>query len=76
MLTVPWAAMTATQMLPPSLSDRASKLITLLFEEVEDQWKLRNEALHGRDRAEHSLSYIAPFSVPKLLVSTPTLELY
>jgi hypothetical protein len=33
----------------------ASKFITVLFDQVEDQRKLRNEALHGRDDAEHSL---------------------
>jgi hypothetical protein len=38
-----------------TLSDWAPKLITLLFDQVEDQRKLRNEALHGRDRAESSL---------------------
>ena len=38
-----------------SLSDWASELITLLFDQVEDQWKLRNEALHGRNDTEHSL---------------------
>jgi hypothetical protein len=42
-----------------TLSDWTSKLITLLFDQVEDQWKLRNEALHGRDRAEHSLFHRA-----------------
>jgi hypothetical protein len=42
-----------------SLSDWASKLITLLFDQVEDQWKLRDEALHGRDDAEHSLFHRA-----------------
>jgi hypothetical protein len=42
-----------------TLSDWASKLIMLLFDQVEDQWKLRNEALHGRDRAEHSLFHCA-----------------
>jgi hypothetical protein len=42
-----------------TLSDWASKLITLLFDQVEDQWKLHNEALHGRDRAEHSLFHRA-----------------
>jgi hypothetical protein len=36
------------------LSDWASELIVLLFDKGEDQWKLRNEALHGRDDAEHS----------------------
>jgi hypothetical protein len=41
------------------LSDWASELITLLFDQVEDQWKLRVEALHGRDDAEHSLSHRA-----------------
>jgi hypothetical protein len=29
-----------------TLSDWASKLITLFFDQVEDQWKLRDEALH------------------------------
>jgi hypothetical protein len=38
-----------------TLSDWTSKPITLLLDQVEDQWKLRNEALHGRDRADHSL---------------------
>jgi hypothetical protein len=38
-----------------TLSDWASKLITLLFDQVEDQWKLRNEALQGHDRAENAL---------------------
>jgi hypothetical protein len=38
-----------------SLFDWTSELITLLFDQVEDQWKLRNEALHGRDDAEHAL---------------------
>jgi hypothetical protein len=42
-----------------TLSDWASKLITLFFDQVEGQWKLRNEALHGRDRAEKSLSHRA-----------------
>jgi hypothetical protein len=42
-----------------TLSDWASKLITLFFDQVEDQWKLRNEALHGRDRAENSLFHRA-----------------
>jgi hypothetical protein len=42
-----------------TLSDWASKLITLLLDQVEDQWKLRNEALHGRDDAEHSLFHRA-----------------
>jgi hypothetical protein len=42
-----------------ALSDWASKLITLLFDQVEEQWKLRNEALHGRDEAEHSLFHRA-----------------
>ena len=41
------------------LSDWASELITLLFDQFEDQWKLRNEALHGRDDAEHSLFHRA-----------------
>ncbi len=41
------------------LSDWASELITLLFDQVEDQWKLRNEALHGRDDAEHLLFHRA-----------------
>jgi hypothetical protein len=31
-------------------SDWASKLITLLFDQFEDQWKLRNEALFRRAR--------------------------
>jgi hypothetical protein len=38
-----------------TLSDWASKLITLLFDQVEDQRKHRKEALHGHDRVEHSL---------------------
>jgi hypothetical protein len=42
-----------------SLSDWTSELITLLFDQVEAQWKLRNEALHGRDDAEHSLFHRA-----------------
>jgi hypothetical protein len=42
-----------------ALSDWASKLITLLFDQVEAQWKVRNEALHGRDEAEHSLFHRA-----------------
>jgi hypothetical protein len=41
------------------LSDWASELITLLFDQFEDKWKLRNEALHGRDEAEHSLFHRA-----------------
>jgi hypothetical protein len=42
------------------LSDWTSELITLLFDQVEDQWKLRNEALDGRDDdAEHSLLHRA-----------------
>jgi hypothetical protein len=41
------------------LSDWAFKLITLLFDQVEDQRKLRNEALHGRDDGEHSLFHRA-----------------
>jgi hypothetical protein len=41
------------------LSDWASELITLLFDHFEAQWKLRNEALHGRDEAEHSLFHRA-----------------
>jgi hypothetical protein len=40
-----------------TLSDWASKLITLFFDQVEDQWKLRNGALHGR--AENSLFHSA-----------------
>jgi hypothetical protein len=59
-----------------TLSDWTSKLITLLFDQVEDQWKLRKEALHGRDRAEHSLFHRALYSVPNLLDSTPTLKRY
>jgi hypothetical protein len=42
-----------------TLSDWTSKLITLLFDQVEDQWKLRNEVLHGRDRDEQSLFHRA-----------------
>jgi hypothetical protein len=42
-----------------TFSDWASKLITLFFDQVEDQWKLRDEALHGRDRAEKSLFHRA-----------------
>jgi hypothetical protein len=42
-----------------TLSDWTSKLITLLFDQVEDQWKLCNEAHHGRDRAEQSLFHRA-----------------
>jgi hypothetical protein len=38
-----------------SLSDWTSKLITLLFNQMEGQWKLRNEELQGRDATEHSL---------------------
>jgi hypothetical protein len=41
------------------LSDWTSEFTTLLFEQFEDQWKLRNEALHGRDAAEHSLFHRA-----------------
>jgi hypothetical protein len=41
------------------LTDWASELITLLFDQFEAQWKLRNEALHGRDDAEHSLFHCA-----------------
>jgi hypothetical protein len=41
------------------LSDWTSELITLLFDQVEAQWKLRNDALHGRDDAEHSLFHRA-----------------
>jgi hypothetical protein len=52
-----------------TLSDWALKLITLFFNQVEDQWKLPNEALHGRDRAEIHSS-IALYSRPKLLDST------
>jgi hypothetical protein len=42
-----------------TLSDSDSNLITLLFDQVEDQWNLRNEALHGRDRAEQLLFHRA-----------------
>jgi hypothetical protein len=42
-----------------TLSDWTSKLTTLFFDQVEDQWKLRNEGLHGRDRAENSLFHRA-----------------
>jgi hypothetical protein len=45
------------------LSDWTSELITLLFDQVEAQWKSRNEALHGRDDAD--------YSVPEILDSTP-----
>jgi hypothetical protein len=45
-----------------TLSDWASKLITLLFDHFEEQWKLRNEALHGRDAAEHLLFHRAKLS--------------
>jgi hypothetical protein len=38
-----------------SLFEWTSALIQLFFDQVEDQWKLRNEALHGRDDAAHSL---------------------
>jgi hypothetical protein len=41
------------------LSDWSSVLITLLFDHFEDQWNLRNEALHGRDDAKHSLFHRA-----------------
>jgi hypothetical protein len=41
------------------LSDWTSELITLLFEQLEDQWKLRNEAILGRDAAEHLLFHHA-----------------
>jgi hypothetical protein len=41
------------------LSDWASKLITCMLDQVEDQWNLQNEALHGRDGAEHSLFHRA-----------------
>jgi hypothetical protein len=58
-----------------TLFDWASKLISLFFDQVEDQLKLRNEALHGRDRAEIHSS-VAPYSRPKLLDSTPRLEIY
>jgi hypothetical protein len=43
-----------------TLSDWTFKLITLLFDQVEDQKKLENEALHGRDCAQHSLFHRAP----------------
>jgi hypothetical protein len=39
--------------------DWASELITLLFDQFEDQWEHRNEALHGRNEAEHSLFHRA-----------------
>jgi hypothetical protein len=42
-----------------TLSDWTSKLITLIFDQVEDQWKLRNEILLGRDRDEQSLFHRA-----------------
>jgi hypothetical protein len=42
-----------------SLSDWAFEIITLLFDHVEDQWKLRNEAPQGLDDAEHSLVHRA-----------------
>jgi hypothetical protein len=44
-----------------TLSEWASKLITLLFDQVEDHLKLRSEALHGRERAENSLFHRAIF---------------
>jgi hypothetical protein len=49
MLIVPTAATTAAQM-PP---------LSPIFDQVEDQWKLRNEILHGRDRGEQSLFHRA-----------------
>jgi hypothetical protein len=59
MVTVPGAATTATPMLPASLIGWASELIALLFDQGEDQWKLRNESLHGDDDDEHSLFHRA-----------------
>jgi hypothetical protein len=41
------------------LCNWSAELIALLIDQVEDQWKLRNEALHGRDDAEHSLFHRA-----------------
>jgi hypothetical protein len=41
------------------LSDWASELITLLYCSTKSKIKLRNEALHGRDDAEHSLFHRA-----------------
>jgi hypothetical protein len=60
MLTVPGTATIATLILPACLPLRlGSALITLLFNQVEDQRQLRHEALHGRDDAEHSLFHRA-----------------
>jgi hypothetical protein len=53
MLTVPGAATTATPMLSASPAGTPSS--SLLFDRVENQWILRNEALHGRDDAECAL---------------------
>jgi hypothetical protein len=38
-----------------SISGWSAELITLQFDQVEDQCNLRNEPLHGRDDAGHSL---------------------
>jgi hypothetical protein len=52
-----------------TLSNRTSKLITLLFDQVEDQWILRNEILHGRDRDEQSL-------FPRAIICAEATRLY
>jgi hypothetical protein len=43
----------------PGQSRPPSQRCTLHLDQVEDRWKLRNEALHGRDDAEHSLFHRA-----------------
>jgi hypothetical protein len=50
----------------------ASELITLLFDQVEAQWKLRNESLHGRDDAEHSLFHRALLCATATRLYAPT----
>jgi hypothetical protein len=62
-----------------TVPDWTSKLITLLFDQVEDQWKLRNEALHGRQRSKHSLFRRALLCAKATRLSstfTPTLKIY
>jgi hypothetical protein len=39
----------------PVQLDLQVMVMTLLFDKIEDQWKLRNRALHSHDDAEHSL---------------------
>jgi hypothetical protein len=59
-----------------TLSDRTSKLITLPFDQVGGQWKLRNEALHSTAATvPNTHSSTEHYYVPKLLDSTPTLKL-